>query len=388
MDLREVFDYDKEYLKGSKAPLIIRVPHARCRPMSSLTFETLFQLLTCLLVTSKLSNLETTSFFTYNDRTKALSIPIPTSDKGIVSQLLPDKMKLMEKTIVASKSLRFMMSEAPHGMNLHKGFKLLTEVYRGNNKPDWIEFNYRIFKPLLPIRMRLQKITQYSLKDAQPPTGKKLMVRCETEEATRKYQVFCKKNEVTRKQIRKYRARYWAVNQIDDCNLDEENQDIVGDLLDDAIVATTLTDIVPPDEINAAQDDTLIKDAFNGIVVSPLGGIDEDEKLLVAAEVKPVAEGSTEQQLEQLPESTTLPQETPTDTVAPTSAAKLEEEKDGLERGVGCDSTSSESVSDIDIDHYDEEANPVKFKVIEIKHIVENEGGPGLKKQQAIKAVE
>ena len=114
--------------------------------------------------------------------------------------------------------------------------------------------------------------------------------------------------------------------------------------------------------------------------MSPLGGIDEDEKLLVAAEVKPVAEGSTEQQPEQLPESTTLPQETPTDTVAPTSAAKLEEEKDGLERGVGCDSTSSESVSDIDIDHYDEEANPVKFKVIEIKHIVENEGGPGLKK--------
>ena len=153
MDLREVFDYDKEYLKGSKAPLIIRVPHARCRPMSSLTFETLFQLLTCLLVTSKLSNLETTSLFTYNDRTKGLSIP--TSDKGIVSQLLPDKMKLMEKTIVASKSLRFMMSEASHGMNLHKGFKQLTEVYRGNNKPDWIEFNYRIFKPLLPIRMRL-----------------------------------------------------------------------------------------------------------------------------------------------------------------------------------------------------------------------------------------
>lgn len=121
------------------------------------------------------------------------------------------------------------------------------------------------------------------------------MVRCETEEATRKYQVFCKKNEVTRKQIRKYRARYWAVNQIDDCNLDEENQDIVGDLLDDAIVATTLSDIVQPDEIKAAQDDTLIKDTCNGIVVSPLGGIDEDEKSPVAAEVKPVAEGSTEQ---------------------------------------------------------------------------------------------
>ena len=52
------------------------------------------------------------------------------------------------------------MTEAPHGLNMHKGFKQLTEVYRGASKPDWIEFNYRVFKPLLPIRMRLQKITQ------------------------------------------------------------------------------------------------------------------------------------------------------------------------------------------------------------------------------------
>ena len=97
MDLREVFDYDKEYLRGAKAPLIIRLPHARCRPASSLTFETLFQLLTCLLVTSKLGNLETTSLFTYNDRTKGLSIP--TSDKGIVTSLLPERMKVIEKMI-------------------------------------------------------------------------------------------------------------------------------------------------------------------------------------------------------------------------------------------------------------------------------------------------
>ena len=153
MDLREVFDYDKEYLRGAKAPLIVRVPHARCRPMSSLTFEMLFQLMTCLLVSSKLSNLETTSLFTYNDRTKGLSIP--TSDKGIVSSLLPEKMRFVEKLIQTSKSLKFIMSESPHGINLHKGFKQLTEVYRGANKPDWLDFNYRIFKPLLPIRMRL-----------------------------------------------------------------------------------------------------------------------------------------------------------------------------------------------------------------------------------------
>ena len=114
------------------------------------------------------------------------------------------------------------MSEPQYGLNFHKGFKMLTEVYKGN-KPDWLEFHYRIFKPLLPIRMRLQKITQLALQGAQPPTGKKLMVRCDNEEATRKYQVFCKKNEIVRKHIRKYRARYWAVNQIEDTNLEEEN---------------------------------------------------------------------------------------------------------------------------------------------------------------------
>ena len=108
-------------------------------------------------------------------------------------------------------------------MNLHKGFKMFTEVYRGSMKPEWLDFHYRIFKPLLPIRMRLQKITQVALLGAQPPTGKKLMVRCDHEEATRKYQVFAKKNEVVRKHIRKYRARYWAVNQIEDPNLEEEN---------------------------------------------------------------------------------------------------------------------------------------------------------------------
>ena len=295
MDLREVFDYDKEYLKGAKAPLIVRVPHARCRPQSSLTFETLFQLLTCLLVSSKLSNLETTSLFTYNDRTKGLSIP--TSDKGIVSQLLPEKMKLVEKIVLSSKSIRFVMSEPAHGMNLHKGFKQLTEVYRGNNKPDWLDFNYRIFKPLLPIRMRLQKIMQNSLKEAQPPTGKKLMVRCETEEATRKYQVFCKKNEVTRKQIRKYRARYWAVNQIEDCNLEEENQDIVGDLLDDVMAANTVADIVQPEDDKVADDMSNLAPP-SGIIVSPLGGHEEEAKI-ESSEAQPLEEGTPAQQPDQ-----------------------------------------------------------------------------------------
>ena len=57
----------------------------------------LFQLLTCLLVCSKMSNLETTSFFTYNDRTKGLNIP--TSDKAIVATMMPEKLKFVEKSI-------------------------------------------------------------------------------------------------------------------------------------------------------------------------------------------------------------------------------------------------------------------------------------------------
>lgn len=157
MDLREVIDFDKEYLKGAKSPLILRTPHARCRPATSSVIEVLFQLLTGLLISSKLGHMETTSFFTYNDRTKGMSIP--SDSKAVVSQLIPDKMKLVDKVIQLSKSLKFVMSEPQYGFNLHKGFKTMTEVFKGDAKPEWLEFNYRIYKPLLPIRMRLQKIT-------------------------------------------------------------------------------------------------------------------------------------------------------------------------------------------------------------------------------------
>ena len=36
-------------------------------------------------------------------------------------------------------------------------------------------------------------------------------------------------------------------------NLDEENQDIVGDLIDDALVATTLSDVVPEEPTSPSQ---------------------------------------------------------------------------------------------------------------------------------------
>ena len=56
------------------------------------------------------------------------------------------------------------------------------------------------------------------------------MVRCLNEEANKRYANFSKKNENVRKHIRRYRGRYWAVNQIEDPNLEEEQADVVGEL--------------------------------------------------------------------------------------------------------------------------------------------------------------
>ena len=368
MDLREVFDFDKEYLKGAKAPLILRLPHARCRPPSSLVFEMLFQTLTGLLVCSKLGNMETTSFFTYNDRTKGLSIP--DSNKCIVSAMLPEKLKFVEKAIQLSKSLRFIMSEPQYGLNFHKGFKMLTEVYKGN-RPEWLEFHYRIFKPLLPIRMRLQKITQVALRDAQPPTGKKLMVRCDNEEATRKYQVFAKKNEIVRKHIRKYRARYWAVNQIDDTNLEEENQDIVGDLLDEKLVATTLAEVVPEPIASTETIPPLPTDANK----TEIGSL-----TLPVPSKEPGPEGSTAEAGGDIPATVALG----ADSARPAGDPLAPDEEEKLPGGGACSSSSEHTESDNE--HYDEEAQAVKFKVIDIKQA--DPEGPVLRKQQTMKSVD
>ena len=121
------------------------------------------------------------------------------------------------------------------------------------------------------------------------------MVRCDNEEATRKYQVFCKKNEIVRKHIRKYRARYWAVNQIEDTNLEEENQDIVGDLLDNKLVATTLGDVVPepsldPGSTSANNEETSGVSAANALTSATEEGGPSEPKLSLTQE--PGREGS------------------------------------------------------------------------------------------------
>ena len=78
--------------------------------------------------------------------------------------LLPDKLKFIDKSIIASKSNRFVMGECPYGFHVHKGFKRLTEAFGLNGpKLEWLEFQMRNFKPLLPVKQRLQKITQQTL---------------------------------------------------------------------------------------------------------------------------------------------------------------------------------------------------------------------------------
>jgi hypothetical protein len=37
-----LFDFDHEYMTGAKAPLILRVPHARLRLRESLVFDAVF----------------------------------------------------------------------------------------------------------------------------------------------------------------------------------------------------------------------------------------------------------------------------------------------------------------------------------------------------------
>ena len=56
-----------------------------------------------------------------------------------------------------------------------------------------------------------------------------------------------KKNEGMKKHIRKYKVRYWAVNQIEDMNLEDENQDIVGELIDNTGIAGTNIVVDPPE---------------------------------------------------------------------------------------------------------------------------------------------
>ena len=149
-------------MTGAKAPLVIRVPHARLRMRESQVFDAVFQVLTAILIASKLQSYETASFFSYNEKTAKMVLP--TRDKYIFMQMLPQKLKNIEKAITTNKSNKFVHGEIEHGFHLHKGFKMLTEALLvREDRLDWLEIQYKVYKPLLPLRQRLEKLTQKTL---------------------------------------------------------------------------------------------------------------------------------------------------------------------------------------------------------------------------------
>jgi len=149
-------------MTGAKSPVILRVTHARLRLRESLVFDGVFQTLTAILIASKMQAYETASFFSYNE--KSARLVLPTRDKYTFMFMLPEKLKNIEKAIQVNKTVKFVMSDQENRVHLHKGFKMLTEsIIIRDDKLDWLEVNYKIFKPLIPIRQRLEKITQKAL---------------------------------------------------------------------------------------------------------------------------------------------------------------------------------------------------------------------------------
>jgi hypothetical protein len=155
--------------------------------------------------------------------------------------MLPHKLKNIEKAIQINKTNKFVASEIEHGLHFHKGFKMLTEALCiREEKLEWLEVNYKVYKPLIPIKHRLEKITQKVVNQATPPTGRKINIRCKTDAANKLYFAFQKKNELTKRHMRKYRARYWANNQIEDVPQDTDS--------DDGKIETPEPDLIEPIE--------------------------------------------------------------------------------------------------------------------------------------------
>ena len=117
--------------------------------------------------------------FSHNERTADLCIP--SGDKNTFLQLLPEKIKFIDKIITRSTSQKFVFNlrTQKHGLHFHKGFKLLSEVViplmKKNSKSsmllhpldqhkhpkirlEWLDLKVRLFKWPVPIKMKLEKI--------------------------------------------------------------------------------------------------------------------------------------------------------------------------------------------------------------------------------------
>jgi hypothetical protein len=161
-DLRELFDCDHGFMKGMKAPLIVRVPHARLRARESLVIDAVFQTLTALLVSSKMESYESGSMYSYNDR--SAKMVLNSKNKHVCMNMLPTKLQNIVDAVAGAKSIKFVNREKESGLHFYKGFKMLTEVLLlRDDKPDWLEINARTYQPDLPIRQRLDQLTQRTI---------------------------------------------------------------------------------------------------------------------------------------------------------------------------------------------------------------------------------
>ena len=90
--------------------------------------EVMFQTIIALLCSSSLTHGETDSMYSYNERTSDLCIPM--GERGPLMQLLPEKLKMVDKFIARANSMKFIfgLKTSKHGIHFHKGFKLLSEI--------------------------------------------------------------------------------------------------------------------------------------------------------------------------------------------------------------------------------------------------------------------
>lgn len=208
-DLRELFDFYPGFMSGAKAPIIVRVPHARLRVRESLVFDALFQTLTALLVSSRLTEQDRQEAWT--PKRKLLK---PSTEKFVYMQMLPRSLKHIDKAVAVTKSAKFVCNEFECGLNFYKGFKMLTESLTiRQDIPEWLQTNQRVFRAPPETRQVLDKLTRQTVLHAlarKKPTVDYEDISCKY------YYAFYRKNENIKRHIRKFRQQYWAVNQPDE----------------------------------------------------------------------------------------------------------------------------------------------------------------------------
>lgn len=129
-----MFVIDPVYYQGNKAPLIIRLMHARLRHQNCVLFDTAYQTLIALLLLSKLQTVE------------------PASVESFLNNILPRSTRFIEKAIEKSQSLKFVPSKSDKDeYDFTQGFRLLSEV-QSQRRFEWlstIRIDFEIPAPMI-----------------------------------------------------------------------------------------------------------------------------------------------------------------------------------------------------------------------------------------------